>query len=54
MYLFTWKEFIDVVNRIEVFLVKRVGARVHLQHGEMHVTPHGEDMEEKKLLIIFR
>ena len=40
LYLFTWKEFIDVINRIEVFLVEGVGARVHLQHmqsGEARV-----------------
>ena len=43
--MFAWKEFIDVVNRIEVFLVERVGARVDLQHGSVRggVTRHSKE-----------
>ena len=61
-YLFAWKEFIDVVNRIEVFLVERVGARVDLQHGSVSgqfdigggVTRHSKEKALKHVHVAIR
>ena len=54
IYLFTWKEFIDVVNRIEVFLVERVGARIDLQHGSVRggVTRHSKEKGIKNMYTL--